>query len=448
MTITDRRRSARKIVLIGAGSASFTAGLVADVLTSGLAEEWTIGLVDTDPGALEVARGLVTRMVERRGVAAVIQPSTDRCEVLPGADVVVTTIAVGGRRAWELDVLVPREHGVFHPVGDTTGPGGISRALRQIPPMLDIARDVQRLCPEGRFFNYANPMAMICRAVNKATPASVVGLCHGVQGTLRYLCGFIGVPYDEVGALYAGMNHLTWITHFTHQGEDLWPRVDAELARREKESGETPDPRVDNPFSWDLYRTYGAFPAVLDRHVSEFFPEYFPGGAYYGKTLGRDAFDFEAVIEGGDKHFQKMAAIARGEEPLPEGMFDRAAGEHEALIDIVGSMFHDAQKLFPMNVPNRTIPGIPPEFVVEVPVAATAAGCVPIALPPLPSGVLATVTEALYGVELAVEAALTGDQKLLVQALQYDRHVITRLAAEALADALLKAHAQHLPQFA
>ena len=429
----------RKIVLIGAGSASFTTGLVADVLVADLADEWTVGLVDIDPEALEVGRGLVTRMVERRGASVAIEASTDRCDILPGADVVVTTLAVGGRRGWERDIFIPREHGIFQPVGDTTGPGGISRALRQIPPMLDIACDVDRLCPEGHFFNYSNPMAMICRAIGKATPAEVVGLCHGVQGTLRYLCSFVDVPYEEISSLYAGMNHLTWITHFTHRGEDLWPRVDAELERRGDD--------LDNPFSWDLYRTYGAFPAVLDRHVSEFFPEYFPGGDYYGKTLGVDVFSMEEVIEAGDERYQRMARISRGEEPLDDGIFDRTPGEHEALIEIVASVFRDEQRLFPMNVPNTTIPEIPPEFVVEMPVAATAAACVPIALPPLAPGVAATATEALYGVELAVEAALQGDRNLFVQALQYDRHVVTRAAAEKLADDLLAAHAEHLPQF-
>jgi len=429
----------RKIVLIGAGSASFTAGLVADVLTSGLADQWTIGLVDINERALGIAHKLVARMVERRGAAVTLEPTTDRTEVLPGADVVVTTIAVGGRRGWEHDITVPRQHGVFQPVGDTVMAGGISRALRQIPPMLAIARDVHRLSPQAWFFNYANPMAAICRAVSKATPARVVGLCHGVQGTLRYLCGVAGVPYGEIAALYFGMNHLTWITHFTRGGVSLWPQVDAWLA----EHGGT-----DNPFSWELYRTYGAFPAVLDRHVIEFFPECFPGGRYQGGQLGVDTFSMEAVIEGGDRHFEHMAAMADGREPLDDAIFERQEGEHEALIEIVGSLFRDSQRLFPMNVPNTTVTGVPPGFVVEMPVLATAAGCIPVGLPPLPPGVLATVNEALYGVEITVEAALQGSRDLFVQALLYDRSVTTRAAAEALADDLLAAHREHLPQFA
>ncbi len=428
------------MVLIGAGSASFTAGLLADVLSSTVADEWTIGLVDTNPKALEVARGLAARMVAAREAPVDLMASTDRREVLPGADVVVTTIGVGGRRAWEHDVYIPRSHGVFQPVGDTVMAGGISRALRQIPPMVDIANDVHRLCPGAWFFNYANPMSAICRAICKATPARVVGLCHGVQGTLRYLCDIAGVPWSEANALYCGINHLTWITHLTHHGRSLWPRIDEALERRSVDN--------DNPFSWELYRAYRAFPAVLDRHVTEFFPECFPGGHYYGKTLGVDVFSMEDTIEGGDRAFERMAAQAAGREPLSDHLFERALGEHEALIDIISSLLEDSQQLFPMNVPNTAVPGIPRGFVVEMPVAATAAGCVPLSLPELPAGVLATTTEALYGVEITVDAALTGDRELFIQALLYDRCVTSRAAAASLADDLLAAHRDHLPQFA
>jgi alpha-galactosidase len=426
----------RKLVIIGAGSASFTAGLVADLLASGIDARWTIGLVDISEDALDVADGLVSRMIEHTGLEVYVESSTDRREILPGADFVVTTIAVGGRDGWRKDVEVPLKHGIYQPVADTVGPGGISRALRQIPAMLDIANDVARLCRDARFFNYANPMAAVCRAVNQATPASVVGLCHGVQGTLRYLCDKVGVPCGEIASLYLGMNHLTWITHFTHRGKSLWPRIDALLSGLD--SG-------DNPLSWELYRTYGAFPAVLDRHVAEFFPERFFHDAEYGKPLVEAILK---VISGGDDTWERRKRQARGEEPLEEGLFKRTLGEHEALLPIIASIFGDRHQVFPMNVPNRTVDGIPRDFVLEMPVTATAAGCLPTALPPMPPGILAWVTEALYGVEITVDAAIKGDRRLVVQALLYDRSVPDLKAAEALADDLIAAHKEHLPRFA
>ncbi len=428
----------RKIVLIGAGSASFTVGLVADLLASQIQAEWTVGLVDINEEALAVAEGLVRRMVQKTGRAVKVEASTDRCDMLPGADTIVSTIAVGGRDGWEADVVVPQKHGIFQPVGDTVGAGGISRALRQIPAMLDIARDVHRICPDAAFFNYANPMAAICRAINKHTEASVIGLCHGVQGTLRYLCGLIDVPYAQVRSLYVGMNHLTWITHFTRDGEDLWPLV------CEKRASISPD---DNPFSWELFDSYGAFPAVLDRHITEFFSERFAGGEYYGKKLGVDVMDILGVIRGGHERWQKMIRQSKGEEELDAGLFDRTAGEHEALIPILESMHFDRQEIFPMNVPNSTQAGVPPGFVLEMPVVAAKGGCLPVGMPPLEPGILAWVTEALYGVEITVEAAVRGDRRLLVQALLYDRCVPDLAAANALADDLLATHRANLPQF-
>lgn len=431
----------RKLVLVGAGSASFTVGLVADVLSSTREADWTIGLVDINEQALEVAQGLVRRMVQKKGVPVKVEASTDRCDLLPGADAVVTTIAVGGRKAWEDDITVPLEHGIRQPVGDTAMAGGISRALRQIPPMVEIARDVARLCPQAYFFNYSNPMAAICRALTKTGTAGsrgVVGLCHGVQGTLRYLCGLIQVPYREVSALYVGINHLTFITHLTLEGEDLWPQIRERMASL---------PEDENPFSWELFRTYNAFPAVLDRHAMEFFPERFGAGNYYGLTIGQDAYNILETIHNGELRFEQMARQARGEEPLEDGLFNRVLGEHEALVPILESLFGDCGEVFPMNVPNQVVPQIPAGFVLEMPVAAYQAGCLPLSLPPVPVGVAAWVTEALYGVELTVEAALQGSHELLVQALLYDRCVTDLRAATRLADDLLAAHKAHLPQF-
>ncbi len=425
-----------KLTIIGAGSASFTAGLVADLLSSGIEADWTIGLVDIDPDALEVAHGLVRRMVETKGLGHSVEASIDRCDVLLGSTFVVTTIAVGGRDGWRKDVQIPLEHGIHQPVADTVGPGGISRALRQIPAMLDIARDVAKLCPDAHFFNYANPMAAICRAVNKATPATVTGLCHGVQGTLRYLCDKVRVDYCDVSSVYFGMNHLTWITHFTRRGEDLWPKVAGIL------DGLSPS---DNPFSWELYKAYGAFPAVLDRHVSEFFPERFFGGEEYTSDVVGEIL---SVMDGGDASWERRKRQARGEEELEEGLFERTLGEHEALLPIIGSIMGDRHEVFPMNVPNTVLAGVPADFMLEIPVAATKAGCLPMGLPEMPAALMAWITEALYGVEITVDAAITGDRNVFVQALLYDRSVPNLKAAEALADDLLRAHAEDLPQFA
>ncbi len=149
----------RKIVIIGAGSAVFTQGLVADMILIG--GEWDLHLVDIDPANLEVAGNVVRRMIDAREAPIVMSTTTDRREALPHSDVVVCTFGVGGRRAWEQDVFIPREYGVFQPVGDSVMPGGISRAMRQIPVAVGIAQDVEELCPHALVINYANPMTAI-----------------------------------------------------------------------------------------------------------------------------------------------------------------------------------------------------------------------------------------------------------------------------------------------
>ncbi len=303
----------RKIVLIGAGSAVFTRGLVADLILSG--QSWDLGLMGTDPEALETAEGLSRRMVETKGADIVVQASTDRIDVLSGTDVVVTTISVGGRRAWEADVFIPRRHGIHQPVGDTVMPGGISRAMRMIPALVDIAEDVRALCPGAWFFHYSNPLTANCWAVRKATGVPLVGLCHGTYRVERQLADFIGAPPEEVTSLYLGVNHLTFIYDLRWQVRDAWPLVRARLA---EERGEPVDrvslperlPELgqrspgggaaNNPFSWSLFEAHGAYPAVNDRHVVEFFPERFPQGQHYGRTLGVDAFTFEDTIARGD----------------------------------------------------------------------------------------------------------------------------------------------------
>ena len=151
-------------------------------------------------------------MIQAKGARIRLSAAVDRKDVLRGATVVITTIGVGKRRAWEQDVFVPRKYGIYMPVGDTVGPGGTSRALRMVPAMVAITRDVLDLCPDALFFNYANPMAIICRALRKATGAPVVGLCHGTHDTAFYLAQRLGVARSELVYTAVGINHMTWFT--------------------------------------------------------------------------------------------------------------------------------------------------------------------------------------------------------------------------------------------
>jgi len=427
-----------KIVLVGAGSAMFTRGLVADLIKAG----WDIdlGLVDANPEALLVAEQLCKKMIEARRSDIKLTASTDRRDLLRDSTVVICTIGVGGRRAWEQDVFIPRRYGIYQPVGDSVMPGGTSRALRMIPPMVEIAEDVLDLSPNALFFNYGNPMACVCRAVRKATGANIVGLCHGVNAVAHYLAGHLGVSVSKMNYTAVGMNHLTWFVEIHVDGTDAIPNLQEVAAKRTNED--------DNPFSWHLFRLFGAFPAVLDRHVCEFFPQFFANGDYYGMKLGVDAFSFEETIAWGDRVFEQMKEDAFSSRPLSEDYFDRISGEHEQVVDIIASIRGNKGKVYSVNLPNcGQVPNLPGDAIVEAPGIADSFGLRPIVQRALPASLVGTLASRFMWVETVVEAALTGSREKFVQALVLDGAVSSLETAENLADDLLSAHKPFLPQF-
>jgi len=198
------------MVIIGAGSAMFTQGLVMDLIKNPGKSRWHLALVDVDAEVLASITKLIRKILEAKNADVELSASTDRRDVLSGADYVISTIGVGGRRAWEQDVFIPRKYGIYQPVGDTAMPGGISRAMRMIPAVIDIARDIMRLCPDARFFNYSNPMTVICRAVRKAAGFPVTGLCIGVQGSEWYIADLAGLEREKVTSCSVGVNHLSF----------------------------------------------------------------------------------------------------------------------------------------------------------------------------------------------------------------------------------------------
>ncbi|MEU2657290.1 hypothetical protein ABZ615_18430 [Streptomyces sp. NPDC007325] len=448
----------RVLVLIGAGSAVFTRGLLADLISADDLGSWELRLVDVDEEALSVADRLAQQMAAARAAHGRIsvRSSTDRRAMLPGADYIVTCVGVGGRPAWQEDHEICIRHGVYQPVGDSVMPGGVSRLLRTVPVMVDIARDIAELAPDAFFFNYSNPMTANVQAMTRYAGVDVVGLCHGMHHVQRELAAFAGLPFEETSTLYAGINHLTFIYDFRHNGRDAWPLV---RARMERELAEPVDPADigsiwengkawHNPFSWEIFRRYGAYPAANDRHVVEFFPERFPGGAYYGKTLGVNAFSVPEILEWGDARYRSMRAQADGEVPLDETIFDRSTGEQEQLIAIIRSLTFDRREMFSVNIPNQgSVPGLPPTAALEIPGVATARGLRPVAVPDLSAPLTAILARRLTSVDLAVEAAMTGSRDLTVEAVLADGAMSDPDAATALVDDLLTAQKRFLPQF-
>lgn len=449
----------KKMVLIGAGSAMFTQGLVLDLIKNPGRDRWTLSLVDIDEQTLKGITGLVKKMAETKRADIVLEAFTDRREALPGADYVICTIGVGGRRAWEQDVFIPRKYGVFQPVGDTAMPGGISRALRMVPAVLDILKDVRELCPKAFFFNYSNPMAIICRAMAKADIFPVTGLCIGVPSTEWYIADFAGLEREKVTSLSVGINHLTFMYDFRYEGRDAWPMVREKLEREFKEefdenvldrfyAAKAEYFYLGEPFAWNFFKSCGAFPAPGDRHITEFFTEKFQGGDYYGHKLGVNAYSFEGVIQEGDEIHENAMKAGLCPEPLEESFFDSVHGEHEQLMEIIHAIEEDKRAVFSVNVPNKgCVPNLPYDAVLEMPALATAKGFRPVHIPDFPDYLAGIISRHLSVIELAADAALTGDRRMVEEAVLLGGYMTDAGDVHNMVEELLEAQRAYLPRF-
>lgn len=449
----------KKMVILGAGSAMFTQGLVMDLIKNPGPNSWELALVDIEEETLVAMERLVKKMIAAKGADIKVTASVDRREVLSQADYVICTIGVGGRRAWEQDVFIPRKYGIYQPVGDTAMPGGISRAMRMVPAILDILKDVRELCPRAFFFNYSNPMAIICRAVRKAEAFPIVGLCIGVPSTEWYIADFVGLEKEKVTSLSVGINHLTFMYDFRYEGKDAWPLVREKL---DKEFCEDFDENVldrfystqaeyfylGEPFGWTFFQKCGAFPAPGDRHVTEFFTEQFPGGEYYGHKLGVNAYSFEGVVKEGDAIHEQAMALAMSDEPLPEEFFTHMHGEHEQLMEIINSIERDERKIFSVNVPNcGCVTNLPYHAVLEMPAVATAKGFRPLHIDDYPDRFAGIINRHLSVIEMAADAALTGSRELFEEAILMGGYITDRKAVHDMVGELLEAQKQYLPGF-
>ena len=193
-----------------------------------------------------------------------IEATTDRRKALKGADYVIIMIQVGGVDAFQVDYEIPMKYGVDQCIGDSMGPGGIFRALRTIPVLLDIARDMQELCPNAIMLNYANPMAACCWALGTVEGLKFVGLCHGVQTTMDLIAGYVGEKKEDIDYLCAGINHMAWFLKLEKDGRDLYPIL--------REKFEKPEYYINEKVRGEVMRHFGYFMTESTGHLSEYVP--------------------------------------------------------------------------------------------------------------------------------------------------------------------------------
>jgi alpha-galactosidase/6-phospho-beta-glucosidase family protein len=441
-----------KIVIIGAGSTVFTPGLIADLTGSTLFADATVALVDINPRSAETMARYAERVARERGVGLQVVYATDRREVLGGADFVTVTIAVGGARAWERDVRIPEAHGVYQTVGDSVGPGGVFRALRHVPELVAIARDMEEFCPDAWLFNYTNPLTALVRAVHKSSPVRCAGLCHGVLHTRQAIAHDLGLAPADLSLTAAGINHLAWVLDLRHHGQDIYPRF-RELVRGWLTSAPPPS---DNPYegfqevSARLMELYGFYPSPGDRHVAEFFPFFLRqtgDGVGYGLQSGLDMTN--DILASRDKRWDRITDQAEGRAELDRALFDEAR-EGERVVSIMEAIVTDRPLLeLAVNVRNDgLISNLPAAAVVEVPGLVDGRGVHGVAVGPLPEGIAGILSARARQQELTVDAALTGDRALALQALLADPLVPSVETAEAMLDEALQTHEAFLPRFA
>jgi len=444
-----------KIVIIGAGSVAFTPAIL-----SGFSADQrryagaTIGLVDVNEEALDLIVAFAQRVSKEFNLDWKIMASTDRHTVMSGADTVTTSIGVGGIPGWQVDLDVPFKHGIIQPVGDTSGPGGLARALRHIPILVQIARDMEDLCPTATLYNFTNPLTVITQAVTRLSKIRCIGLCIGPELTWEHLCRVCGVEKDQTSAIIAGINHCHWVVDFRIKGEDAFPLLRSILSQDSKRSEwkfgsqiARPQETAKQPLCIRLFQHFGAYPGPGDGHVGEFFPQLM-------RPLIENVEEFQAeaikyVYKSYPILWQKMEDIGKKGAPIDTEAFAKElAWDHTQFLDILVSQQDNLGRVQYVNIPNRGyIHNLPEDVVVEVPATVDAAGLHPFALGDLPETIIPMMAHKVASLNLIIEAAMEGSREKAVQAFLNDPHCTDIEKGIRMVNELIDAELEYLPNF-
>ena len=428
-----------KIALIGAGSVVFAKNLIGDILAFPELSGCHLALMDIDADRLRVAERMAQKVAAALNATPAITTHTERRAALVDADYVINTIQVGGYRpSTVIDFDVPKRHHLRQTIADTLGVGGIMRALRTVPVLRDLCRDMEAVCPQAWLLNYTNPMAMNCWALSRLTPIRTVGLCHSVQGTAMQLADDIGVPYREITYLAGGINHMAFYLRFERHGEDLYP-----LIRRVVADGRVPD---GNRVRYEMLARLGYFVTESSEHFAEYTP-------YFIRRDRPDLIERYNVpldeyitrCDFMDKFWGDMKTFFEGGEPITD--IERS---HEYGARIIHSIETGTPRVVYGNVPNHgLITNLQPGCCVEVPCLVDGSGIQPTRIGDLPPQLAALIMTNVNVQSLAVEAALTHKREHVYHAAMLDPHTAAELTLDEiwkLVDELIEAHGEMIPK--
>ncbi|MFD9946776.1 alpha-glucosidase/alpha-galactosidase [Nonomuraea sp. NPDC059023] len=413
-----------KIVFVGAGSVVFTQGLLADLMAFPELKDAHIALHDIDAERLEVAEA-VARHVGVTNLSA----SLDRKYALENADFVINMIQVGGHAATVTDFEIPARYGLRQTIADTIGVGGVFRALRTFPVLDALAADMNAVCPDAWLLNYTNPMAMNVWYLSGKV-RNVVGLCHSVYWTMHDLAALVGVPYEEVTYLAAGVNHQAWVLRFERDGENLYDRLDVR------------DPELSRRVRVEMFRRFGYYPTETSEHSAEYLP-----------WLLRHDSEIERLrIPVGDYvriSAENLAEYGRTRDAVQHGRALTVEGTNEYAPQIIHSIATGTPRIVYGNVVNDgLISNLPAGSVVEVPCAVDGGGVRPTRVGALPPQCAALNQAYVSVAELTVRAALEGRPDHVRHAVMVDPNASATLPLadiSRMCDDLTRAHWDLLP---
>ena len=451
-----------KLTIIGAGSAVFTKNIVTDLLSVDAFKNMEIALQDIDPVRLKASHELLNVIAEKLNASPTITSHADRRESLGGADFVQTTIQVGGYKpSTVIDFEIPSQYGLRQTIADTLGIGGIMRALRTIPVLLDIANDVMNICPKAIWLQYVNPMCANMIAINNSFPGiKTLGLCHSVQGTAEMLAKDLGENIDDIDYLCAGINHMAFYKKFEKkingsQKEDLYPRLkniadkivnDEMLSSRSKKETDYSNKVLHEKVRYEILRRFGYFVTESSEHFAEYVP-------WFIKQNRQDVIDkykipIEEYIDRCENNIKLWEQLEKDMTPIYNEPLKRS---NEYASFIMDGVANNNEVTINANVMNDGyIDNLPSNCCVEVPCVINSNGYTPQKFGRLPEHLAALMRTNINVQILTAEAAMTKKREHIYHAALLDPLTAANLTIDeiyAMTDKMIEAHGNYLPEY-
>jgi len=442
-------KSAPVITIVGGGSVHWSPTIVNDLLLTDALDGAQIRLFDINLEAAERMEAFSKMLAEKYARNTTFMATDDEKTAYEGTGYVIITISTGGFEAMRNDLEIPEKYGILQTVGDTVGPGGWNRALRNIPVFQRIARAVEAHSPDAVVLNYSNPMAVLTQTLAENSSLRVTGLCHGIFSAMDMFALLLDAPKDRIKVEFGGTNHFFFITEARVDGADGY-RILAE-----KLSGTTLAEFIEskNVEGFELYPTmrvggafyhqYGYIPYPGDRHTCEFVSGYLNAGEKRLEEYAIKRTTVDERIERNEARVKRCEAWISGDEE-----FD-APRSRETAASIIETIHTNGYLVDDLNLVNAgQITNLPRGVVVETLGVASPLGFRAATYGELPAGIAAVTLPHCINQQLIMKAATTGDRDAAYRALANDpltSHLSPK-EKRALYDELMKANRPWLPE--